>query len=266
MFVNAGVPVGDVRTLRLRLLRQSRRPQRRQLPQSANAAANRDYLGAAPNQTPNDANFVALTPDGFLPLIDTDLKDWPGRSASAASLPAGRPTCRSATAITVRSTRSATASTPRSGPPARARSTPAGWISANGSPTSISRSEFAVGLAGAAVDRASALEYRHENFKITPGELQSYAGGPLFRASIRHHCRQLRRPQGGVFAGGSVCSFPGRRRRGRAGLPRHPAGQRDRRRPPQLCRPMSSSTPSCSKISPPPSPGATSIFPISATR
>ena len=43
-----------------------------------NAAANRDFGTLAPNQTPTAANFVPLTPDGFLPYIDTDLEDYAG--------------------------------------------------------------------------------------------------------------------------------------------------------------------------------------------
>src|SRR4051794_1405968 len=43
-----------------------------------NNAANRDFGALAPNQTPNAANFVPLTPNGFLPLIDTTLKDYSG--------------------------------------------------------------------------------------------------------------------------------------------------------------------------------------------
>ena len=41
-----------------------------------NAAANRDFSTLAPNVTPNAANFVPLTPDGFLPLIVSDLDDF----------------------------------------------------------------------------------------------------------------------------------------------------------------------------------------------
>jgi iron complex outermembrane receptor protein len=52
-------------------------PQRRQLAPAERRRQPR--LGApAPNQTPNAANFVPLTPDGFLPLIDTELDDYAG--------------------------------------------------------------------------------------------------------------------------------------------------------------------------------------------
>ena len=43
-----------------------------------NAAANRDFGALLPGQTPNAANFVPLTPDGFLPFIGTDLEDYSG--------------------------------------------------------------------------------------------------------------------------------------------------------------------------------------------
>src|SRR5205085_6508162 len=42
------------------------------------AAANRDYSTITPATTPNAGNFTPLTPDGFLPYIDTDLQDYAG--------------------------------------------------------------------------------------------------------------------------------------------------------------------------------------------
>ena len=68
--------------------------------------------------------------------------------------------------------------------------------------------QFAVGLA-APLAVGIGVEYRHENFKITPGELQSYALGPLFRPAINNTTAAECAAQGGVFAG-TTCSFPGR--------------------------------------------------------
>src|SRR6185369_10158754 len=41
-----------------------------------NTAVNRDWSVLAPNQAPTNANFVPLTPTGFLPLIATKLRDY----------------------------------------------------------------------------------------------------------------------------------------------------------------------------------------------
>jgi iron complex outermembrane receptor protein len=40
------------------------------------AATNRDFSVLTPATVPNSANFVPLTPIGFLPLIETDLDDY----------------------------------------------------------------------------------------------------------------------------------------------------------------------------------------------
>ena len=76
-FLNAGVPVGDFEVYafgsygkRDGLSAANYR--------SANAAANRNFSTISPSTSTNNGNFVALTPDGFLPLIDTDLQDWAG--------------------------------------------------------------------------------------------------------------------------------------------------------------------------------------------
>ena len=111
------------------------------------------------------------------------------------------------------------------------------------SPISISRASSRSASPSRCRSRVGA-EYRDENFKIRPGDLQSYATGPLFRASFATTAANCA-AQGGVFNGGTgICSFPGRAApAGAQGFPGIPAGQRDRRKPPQLCRPMSSSTP-----------------------
>ena len=43
-----------------------------------NNSANRDFSVLPPNVKPTDANFVPLTPNGFLPFIDTHLRDYAG--------------------------------------------------------------------------------------------------------------------------------------------------------------------------------------------
>ena len=69
--------------------------------------------------------------------------------------------------------------------------------------------EYQIGLAGP-LSVAAGLEYRSENFRIRPGDLQSYATGPLFRASFTTTAANCA-TQGGVFnAGTSICCFPGR--------------------------------------------------------
>ncbi|MCY7279659.1 MAG: TonB-dependent receptor, partial [Sphingomonas bacterium] len=175
---------------------------------SANAAANRDFATITPATTPNNANFVALTPDGFLPLIDTNLKDWAGTAGvrgeiggwkTDASLGYGH----NQFFFTVRDSLNTSFGT------ASQNVFDAGGLEFGQWLANLDFSrQFAVGLAGP-LSIGIGAEYRDENFKITPGELQSFALGPLFRPAITNTTATNCAAQGGVFAG-TTCSFPGR--------------------------------------------------------
>ncbi len=68
-------------------------------------------------------------------------------------------------------------------------------------------------------------EYRDENFKIRPGDLESYAIGPLFKASFVTTSATCATQQGVFTASTGVCSFPGRGAgAGAQGFPGIPAG------------------------------------------
>jgi iron complex outermembrane receptor protein len=197
---------------------------------SANAAANRDFSTISPATTPNNGNFVALTPDGFLPLIDTNLKDWAGTAGvrgevggwkADASIGYGH----NQFFFTVRDSLNTSFGT------ASQNVFDAGGLKFGQWLANLDFSrQFALGLAGP-LSVGAGLEYRHENFDITPGELQSYALGPLFRAPIANTTAANCTAQGGVFAG-TTCSFPGRAAaagaQGFPGIP--PASQTDESR------------------------------------
>ena len=176
---------------------------------SANAAANRDFSAIAPGTTPSNANFVALTPDGFLPKIDTDLKDWAGTvgvrgdvAGWGADLSLGYG--HNEFFYTVRDSLNTSFGTD-SQTTFDAGGLDFGMWLANLDVTRTFEAGFAKPLSVAV-----GAEFRHENFQITPGELQSYALGPLFRAAFvttAVNCTA----EGGVFnAVNSLCSFPGR--------------------------------------------------------
>ena len=208
-FVNAGMPLGPV----FELYGFGSYGQRDGLSaanyRSANAVANRDFSVLAPGTAPSNANFVPLTPDGFLPLIDTDLKDWAGTLGVRGEV-AGWNTDLSLGYghneffYTIRDSLN-TSFGPQSQSTFDAGGLDFGQWLAN---LDFSR-QVEMGFASP-LSVALGAEYRHENFKITPGELQSYALGPFFRASFvttSANCAA----QGGVFnATTSVCSFPGR--------------------------------------------------------
>jgi iron complex outermembrane receptor protein len=174
-----------------------------------NAAANRDFGTLAPGQTPTAANFVPLTPDGFLPYIDTDLEDYAGTVGLRGEL-GGWHTDLSlgyghdSFDYVVRNTLNTSFGT-NSQRVFDAGGLRYGQLVAN---LDFSR-EYQIGLASP-LSVAAGLEYRNENFQIRPGDLQSYATGPLFRASFATTAANCA-TQGGVYnAGTGICSFPGR--------------------------------------------------------
>jgi iron complex outermembrane recepter protein len=230
-FVNAGVPLGAVFELYAFGSYGRRDGLSAANYRNANAVANRDFSVLAPGTTPTNANFVGLTPDGFLPLIDTDLKDWAGSVGVRGELSGWKTDLsigygHNEFFYTVRDSLN-TSFGPESQSTFDAGGLDFGQWLAN---LDVSR-QFDVGLAGP-LSFAVGAEYRHENFKITPGELQSFALGPFFRAAFVTTAANCA-TEGGVFsATNSVCSFPGRQApagaQGFPGIP--PASETDESR------------------------------------
>ncbi len=93
---------------------------------------------------------------------------------------------------------------------------------------------------------AFGVEYRAENFKIRPGDIQSYAVGPLLRASIASTA-ELRRASGRVQRRDRHCTFPAAPLRRGAGFPRaFRTSSHDRCKRGTAMPPMSNSTPTLS--------------------
>jgi iron complex outermembrane recepter protein len=170
---------------------------------------NRDFSVLAPNVTPNAANFVALTPDGFLPLIDSDLDDWAATvglktefGGWKADLSFGHG--QNSFDYTVRDTLNTSFG------PQSQRVFDAGGLRYAQDIVNLDFSkEFAIGTAKPLAVAAGA-EYRAEHFEIRPGDNQSFATGPFFRASITTTAANCTTQQGVFNAGTGVCSFPGR--------------------------------------------------------
>lgn len=175
-----------------------------------NAAANRDFGTITPATTPNTANFVPLTPDGFLPFIDTDLEDYAGTVGLRGEIAGWKSDLslgygHNSFDYTVRNSLNTSFGT------ASQNTFDAGGLRYGQLVGNLDFShQYDVGFAKP-LSVAVGAEYRNENFKIRPGDVQSYATGPLFRASIPATTAANCTTQGGVFnAGTSVCSFPGR--------------------------------------------------------
>ncbi|HEX8262013.1 MAG TPA: TonB-dependent receptor, partial [Allosphingosinicella sp.] len=176
----------------------------------AGAVQNRDFSALAPNQSPNAANFVSLTPDGFLPLIDTDLDDWAGTiglrtdfGGWKADLSYGHG--QNSFDYTVRNSLNTSF-----GPQSQRVFDAGGLFYAQDIVNLDFSKEFAIGGFAKPLSVAAGAEYRNEHFEIHPGDLQSYATGPFFRPSITTTAANCTAQQGVFNAGSGVCSFPGR--------------------------------------------------------
>ena len=174
-----------------------------------NAAANRNFGTLLPGQTPNAGNFVPLTPDGFLPFIDTDLDDYSATAGIRGEVGGWRTDLsaqygHNSFDYTVRNSLNTSFGT------ASQSTFDAGGLRYGQFVGNLDFSrEFELGLAGP-VSIAVGAEHRRESFGIRPGDEQSYQTGPLFRASFTTTAANCA-TQGGVFnAGTGVCSFPGR--------------------------------------------------------
>jgi hypothetical protein len=185
--------------------------------------------------------FRPLTPDGFLPLIDTELEDYSGTVGVRGESPAGRPTFsvgrgHNSFDYDVRNSLNTSF-----GPQSQRTSTPAGCATARTSPTSISRASSS--RASPSRCRSRSAPNIAREFQDPPGRLQSYATGPLFRASFTTTAANCAAQQGVFNAATGICSFPGRAApAGAQGFPGIPAAARPTSAA-TATPPMSSSTP-----------------------
>ena len=192
----------------------------------ASNAANRDFSTISAATTPTNANFVAIFPDGFLPLIGSRYRD--GSIAGGIKNDSGPWSVDLSgvygrNLIDYRTLNSINTSFGPAGP----RNVDAGGIrfSQFTGNLDVSR-QFEIGFAKP-VTFAFGGEYRHENFKERPGQLESYAAGP-FTVPTRTTTAADCAASGGVFAAGTgVCTFPGRTAAvGQQGFPGIPATAR----------------------------------------
>jgi iron complex outermembrane receptor protein len=170
---------------------------------------NRDWSVLAPNEAPTDANFVPLTPIGFLPLIETDLEDYAGTIGIRGDvagwnldLSAGRG--HDSFDYEVHDTLN-TSFGPESPSDFDAGGLRYGQTIFN---LDVNR-EFNVGFAKP-LTVATGGEHRREQFKIRPGDFPSWGIGPFFRASFTTTEADCAGQQGVFNPATNVCSFPGR--------------------------------------------------------
>ena len=226
VFANMGAPVGDSLELYGFASFNQRDSMSAANYRQASAAANRDFSAIAPNVTPSASNFVALTPDGFLPFIKSDLTDraatiglrtTSGEWNADGSLTWGQNSFDYQVENSLNT----------SFGPASQRTFDAGGLGYRHiiGNLDISR-EFDMGFA-APLTLAFGGEYRSEAFSIRPGDTQSWATGPLFQASFTGTAVSCAAASGVFNATNNVCSFPGRAAAaGAQGFPGIPSSSR----------------------------------------
>jgi iron complex outermembrane receptor protein len=174
-----------------------------------NTSVNRDWSALAPNQAPTNANFVPLTSMGFLPLIGTKLRDYAGTIGIRGEM-GGWHTDLSIGRGKDKFDYQVHNSLNTSFGPQSQHDFDAGGLryAQNIANLDVSK-DYDVGFAKPLTVAAGA-EYRHEQFQERPGDLQSWAIGPLFRASFATTAANCTAQQGVFNAGTGICSFPGR--------------------------------------------------------
>ncbi len=213
LFVNSGVPLGGAELYAFASYNKRDSESAANYRQQSNGVtgvggANRDYSTIAPNTTPSAANFTPLTPDGYLPLIQTDYKDYSGTIGlrgevagwkADGSIQYGKNKFDYTIANTINASLGA----------ASPRIFDAGGIGYGQLVANLDFSnEYDFGFAKP-LSVAVGAEFRREDFQIRPGEPASFAAGPLYRAPILNTTQAACTTAGGVFAG-TTCSFPGR--------------------------------------------------------
>ena len=179
VFVNAGVPLGDTGFELYSFGSYAHRTglSAANFRQQSNAA-NRDFAALPAGVAPTNANFVAIFPDGFLPYIGSDYKDYAiagGVRGAVGEWSLDLSGVYGHNRIDYETLNSINTSYGSAGP----RDVDSGGIrygqfTAN---LDVTR-EFNVGFAKP-LTFAFGAEYRNENFKERAGQVESYAAGPF---------------------------------------------------------------------------------------
>jgi iron complex outermembrane receptor protein len=208
-FANSGLPLGEVFELYAFGSYGMRDGLSAANYRQSGSANNRDFSVLAPNQATNPQNFVPLQPIGFLPFIASELKDWAGTVGIRGDVAGWRGDLSLGYGHNRFDYETRNSLNTSYGPQSQ-RDFDAGglrfgqWL-AN---LDFSR-EFQMGLAGP-LTVAAGLEHRREDFGIRPGEEQSFAAGPYFRASVATTAANCTTQQGVYTAATGICTFPGR--------------------------------------------------------
>jgi len=175
-----------------------------------NAAANRDFSVLAPSTTPTNGNFVGLTGNGFLPLIASRLRDYSGVVGVKGEIGGWKTDLSASRGHNSFDYRTENSLNTSFGPQSQTDFDSGGLRYGQTVVNLDFSKQYGVGFYKP-LSVAFGGEYRGEDFKIRPGDFQSYAIGPYFKAAINNTTLANCNAQQGVFnATTNVCTFPGR--------------------------------------------------------
>jgi iron complex outermembrane receptor protein len=174
-----------------------------------NTSVNRDWSVLAPNQAPTNANFVPLTSIGFLPFIGTRLRDYAGTIGIRGDVGGWRTDLSIGRGKDKFDYQVHNSLNTSFGPQSQHDFDAGGLRYAQDIANLDVSKDYSVGFAKPLTVAAGA-EYRHEQFQERPGDVESWAIGPLFRASFATTAANCATQQGVFNAGTGICSFPGR--------------------------------------------------------
>jgi iron complex outermembrane receptor protein len=176
-----------------------------------NNSANRDFSAISPSTVPNNANFVPLTPEGFLPLIGTHLRDYAGTVGARGDIGGWHADLSAGRGHDSFDYRVSDTLNTSFGPQSQHQFDAGGLRYAQNIVNLDLTHDYSVGFFKP-LTVATGAEYRHEQFQIRPGEFQSYAIGPLFRAAVPNTTLASCTALGGRFGvvAPTTCDFPGR--------------------------------------------------------
>jgi iron complex outermembrane receptor protein len=233
LFLNWGLPLGEVWELYGFTTFNQRDSVSAANFRGQNNANNVDYAQLLPNQTP-PATFTrpVLTPDGFLPFIESDYTDLAYTAGLRGEVFGGWRADLSLQYGTNDFDYVASNTVNASIGGSQRRFDAGGLKYGQGLATLDLSRDFEMGFAKPLTVSVGG-EYRTEGYNIRPGEFASYALGPLFRAQINNTTLANCTTQQGVFnATTNVCTFPGRQggpgAQGFPGLPASAATDADR--------------------------------------
>lgn len=209
IFLNTAVPIGGAELYAFGSFNQRDSVSAANWRQQSNGN-NVDYAQLAPNQPPPAVGRPVLTPDGFLPLIGSDLTDMSatgGVRFDVGGFRADFSVGFGQNKFDYEVSQSVNASLGGATP----RRFDAGGLKYGQTLVNLDLGrEYDVGFAKP-LTVSFGGEYRRETYDIRPGDLASYQLGPFFRASFTTDAATCAAAGGRfAFSTPNLCDFPGR--------------------------------------------------------